>query len=182
MPSPVLDPTAPIRDLLGTFPSARRALFAHFHIGGCQSCAFSEENSLEQVCRDNEIDLEKAIQVITESHEEEQALLLEPSALQSELSSEGPPIIIDTRTREEFEAVPFPNAELLTDSTISRLSSQTPPPRVILFDHSGQSVLNHVSWFRGHGLNETFALAGGIDRYAQEVDPSIPRYRLEVGA
>ncbi|MFT6596174.1 MAG: hypothetical protein ACJAT3_002155, partial [Akkermansiaceae bacterium] len=32
----------------------------------------------------------------------------------------------------------------------------------------------------GHGLTETYGVEGGIDRYAKEVDSSIPRYRLEL--
>ena len=52
--------------------------------------------------------------------------------------------------------------------------------KIILIDHQGRSVLDHCAWFRGHGLNETFGVEGGIDRYAQEVDSSIPRYRLEM--
>jgi len=31
-------------------------------------------------------------------------------------------------------------------------------------------------------MKNVLALAGGIDAYAQEVDPSIPRYRIEIEA
>jgi monothiol glutaredoxin len=41
-------------------------------------------------------------------------------------------------------------------------------------------VLDQVAWFRGHGLHETFGLRGGIDAWSQELDPKIPRYRLEM--
>ena len=32
----------------------------------------------------------------------------------------------------------------------------------------------------GHGFGETKCLVGGIDAYSQEIDPSLPRYRIEL--
>ena len=167
-------------ELLAEFPSARRALFAAYHIGGCQSCAFSEENSLTEVCEQHELTVEDVQLTIAQSHEEEQKLLLPPLKLQEQLLSKAPPVLIDARTREEHEAVSIPGSQLLTESTLSHLSSQGAETAIIIYDHSGKSVLDHVSWFRGHGLPQTLALAGGIDAYSQEADSSIPRYRLEM--
>jgi predicted sulfurtransferase len=42
--------------------------------------------------------------------------------------------------------------------------------------------LDIAAFFIGHGMKNVLALAGGIDAYAQEVDPSIPRYRIEIEA
>lgn len=170
----------PMRDLLAEYPSARRSLFSHFHIGGCQSCAFSEDDTLAQVCQQHDLDPEDVQQAILTSHEEEKALLISPESLAEKLASPSPPLLIDTRTREEHEAVVIPKSELLKENTLSTLSTQSPEAEIILYDHSGKSVLDHVSWFRGHGLKNTFALAGGIDAYSQKVDPSLPRYRLEI--
>ena len=72
------------------------------------------------------------------------------------------------------------NSIFLTESTLSSLSTGNEEQEIVLYDHTGKSVLDHVSWFRGHGLKNTFALAGGIDAYAQEIDSTIPRYRLEL--
>lgn len=180
MSSLLPDPEKPVREILGSYPSARRALFAAYHIGGCQSCAFSEEDSLTEVCQQNEINVQEARETIAKSHEEEQKLLLSPLELQSQLASENPPTLVDARTREEHEAVKIEPSTLLTESTLSSLSTENTEQKVILYDHTGTSVLDHVSWFRGHGLKNCFALAGGIDAYAQEADSSIPRYRLEL--
>lgn len=169
-----------MKAILAEFPSARRALFSAFHIGGCQSCAFSEEDSLATVCEKNDLAVPEVVATIARSHLEEQELLLAPLALKSLLESATPPILIDARTREEHAAVALSGAQLLTESTLSALSSGDLTQTIVIYDHCGKSVLDHVSWFRGHGLKETFALAGGIDRYAQEADQSIARYRLEM--
>lgn len=174
------DPQSPLREILASYPSARRALFAAYHIGGCQSCAFSEEDTLAEVCRQNDIDELKARETIAQSHQEEQELLISPHQLQSELSSEHPPKLIDTRTREEHEAVRIEPSILLTENTLSSLSTENTEERIIFYDHLGSSVFDHVSWFRGHGFKKCFALEGGIDAYAKNADPSLARYRLEM--
>ena len=180
MPLTLPDPKSPVREILASYPSARRALFASYHIGGCQSCAFSEEDSLADVCQQNEINLEEALQTIAQSHQDEQKLLISPLDLQEKLNSESPPKLIDTRTREEYEAVSLENSILLTENTLSSLSTENTEQEIVFYDHTGTGVLDHVSWFRGHGFKNCHALAGGIDAYAQEADPALPRYRLEL--
>ena len=178
-PSPP-DANTTMKQLLADYPSARRALFAAYHIGGCQSCAFDEENTLAAVCEQHELNPEEVCRTIAASHQEEQNLLVSPSRLKEKLASSQPPTLIDTRTKEEHESVKIDESIFLTENTLASLSSENSEQEIIIYDHTGKSVLDHVSWFRGHGLKQTFALAGGIDAYAKEADSSIPRYRLEM--
>jgi len=50
---------------------------------------------------------------------------------------------------------------------------------IVMYDHTGDKVLDAAAYLIGHGYRNTRALRGGIDAYAQEVDSSIPRYKLE---
>jgi rhodanese-related sulfurtransferase len=122
----------------------------------------------------------EVVATIASSHEEEQELLLSPMELKEVLAEENPPLLVDARSREEHEAVVIPGSELLTENTLTRLTAGDLAKRIVIYDHLGKSVLDHVSWFRGHGLKATFALAGGIDAYAREADEAISRYRLEM--
>jgi rhodanese-related sulfurtransferase len=36
--------------------------------------------------------------------------------------------------------------------------------------------LNVACWLRGQGVAACQSMAGGIDRWSEEVDPSVPRY------
>jgi hypothetical protein len=40
----------PMATILDALPGAKRALFARYHLGGCQSCAFSNEETLAELC------------------------------------------------------------------------------------------------------------------------------------
>jgi len=47
---------------------------------------------------------------------------------------------------------------------------------VIVFCHHGTRSLNAVAWLRSQGIAGAKSMAGGIDRWAVEVDPNVPRY------
>jgi rhodanese-related sulfurtransferase len=156
-------------------PDAR--LFARYHLGGCQSCAFSNDESLNDLCQRSEIPVDEVILHLRVSHEHDQQMLVEPEWLKSNI---GNVRLIDIRTREEHEAVCIKHSEFFTQSLQQELFAADPETRIVLYDHSGKSVLDQVAWFRGHGLKQTFGLRGGIDAWSREVDSRLPRYRLEM--
>ena len=166
-------------DLLARLPGARRALFSAFHIGGCQSCAYRDEDTLATVCTSHEIKVEDAIETLLESHRHDLQMLLEPAEVKKRLE-DGDLLLVDTRTREEHEAVAIAGSQLMTQEYQQSLFGTPPHQTIILYDHSGRDVLDHCAWFRGHGLKNTFVLAGGIDAWSRDIDPSLSRYRLEM--
>ncbi|MDB4535310.1 rhodanese-like domain-containing protein [Akkermansiaceae bacterium] len=113
--------------------------------------------------------------------ENDASMLISPTELKALLDKMESFILLDTRTREEFEAITLPGAQLMTQELQTSLfAEKNDHQKVVLIDHQGRSVLDHCAWFRGHGLPDTFGVDGGIDRYAKEVDQSIARYRLEM--
>ncbi len=160
-------------------PGAKRALFSHFHIGGCQSCAYQLDETLAAVCEQHELLLPEVIAALQASHIHDLSMLISPRDLQEKLSEK--PLILDIRSREEFESAPFPNAEFCSQerqqAAFSQCSAET---EIYLIDHLGHDVLDRCSWFRGHGFKKTWGLQGGIDAWSQEVDSQTPRYKLEL--
>ena len=47
---------------------------------------------------------------------------------------------------------------------------------VIVMCHHGVRSAQVVAWLRGNGWTDVWSLAGGIDAYAQEIDPEIGFY------
>ena len=163
--------------IIEALPGARRTLFAHHHLGGCQSCAFSNNETLAQLCERSGLDAKEVLGQLFESHLHDSALLIEPAAAHASLRSLR---LIDMRTREEHEAVVIAGSEFLTEDLQQQLFSGNPSARILLYDHSGRDVLDRVAWFRGHGLLGTYGLRGGIDAWSREIDPALPRYRIEI--
>ncbi len=172
-----LSPSSTMAEILETLPGARRAIFARYHLGGCQSCAFSNEETLTQLCQRSEIPVDEMLEHLLASHSHDSAMLMEPTDAQVRQSEFR---FIDLRTREEHEGVVLSGSEFFTQELQQSLFASDPTTRILLFDHLGKNVLDQVAWFRGHGLNETYGLRGGIDAWSQEIDASVPRYRLEM--
>lgn len=166
--------------ILEALPGAKRALFARYHLGGCQSCAFSNEETLLELCGRSDLPPQEVIDHLLDSHRHDLAMLISPPQAKQELDSANPPRLIDIRTREEFDAVAIPGGEFFTQDLQQALFASEPTTRIYLIDHSGKNVLDLVAWFRGHGLKETFGITGGIDAWSQKVDPTLPRYRIEL--
>lgn len=172
-----LSVTSTMATILETLPGARRAIFARYHLGGCQSCAFANDETLEQLCKRSEIEVSEVLEHLLASHEHDAAMWMEPSEANASLGSMR---LIDLRTREEHEAVAIGGSEFFTQDLQQQIFAGDPSARILLYDHTGRNVLDQVAWFRGHGLKETFGLRGGIDAWSREVDQSIPRYRVEM--
>jgi rhodanese-related sulfurtransferase len=168
---------SPMGLILETLPGARRAIFARYHLGGCSSCAFSNEETLAQLCDRSEFPVAEVLAHLLASHVYDSEMLLEPTVAKAEISALR---LIDLRTREEYDAVALPGSEFFTQELQQHLFAGEPQTRILLYDHCGKNVLDQVAWFRGHGLHHTFGLRGGIDAWSQEVDATVLRYRLEM--
>jgi rhodanese-related sulfurtransferase len=164
-------------EVMEALPGARRALFARYHLGGCQSCAFDEGETLAELCARAELDAGEVFAHLHASHEHDLTMLMEPTQV-AEKRDEV--LFVDVRTREEFEAVKIEGAEFFTQELQEKLFKEKPSGLVVLYDHTGKYVLDQVAWFRGHGLENAFGLTGGIDAWSREVDTTVMRYRVEV--
>jgi len=170
-----------MREVLEAYPGAQRALFRRFHIGGCSSCAFQSQETLEQVCqRNGALDVNEALGHIQTSHEQDAKILLSPRELADMLTQDKSIRLVDVRSREEFEAVHLEGSMLLSQDVMRQImadGSNTRP--LVLIDHQGAQALDAAAYFIGHGLQNVRCLRGGLDAWSQEVDPKIRRYRVE---
>lgn len=175
-----LDGDTPMGEILARYPGAKRALFARYHIGGCRSCAYGDDETLAAVCERNEnLDVAEVVEHILAAHEHDLALLIEPTDLAAALQ-EQIPRLIDLRTREEHEAVALPGSELFSNELLQSIFATEAKDRlIVLYDHTGDRSLDATAYLTGHGFKNARALRGGIDAYSNEADSSIPRYQLE---
>ena len=167
-------------ELLAIYPGARRTLFRLHHLGGCSSCGFSLEETLEQLCaRTGSLDAKELLKEIEAGHLEDEKLFIEPLALHNRLADQNVKIL-DIRTREEFEAVNIPGSQLMTEELMQATMSNWPKENLlVLIDHQGERGLDAAAYFLGHGFSNVKTVRGGIDAYAEEADASLPRYTVE---
>jgi rhodanese-related sulfurtransferase len=85
--------------------------------------------------------------------------------------------IIDIREAWELhqsrlaEAMHIPMNDI--PASLDRIPRDKP---VVLMCHMGSRSAMVANWMQKQGYDNVYSLAGGIDRWAEEVDPSIPVY------
>ena len=180
MTSATIVPHSKMQEVLEIYHGAQRALFRRYHIGGCSSCAFQPDETLEQVCtRNGNLAVDEVLSHIQSSHEQDARILIEPKQL-AEWRAQDPSIrLVDVRSREEFEAVHLDGSVLLSQPVMREILAEGTNSRpLVLVDHQGKQALDAAAYFMGHGLQNVRCLRGGLDAWAQEVDPGMRRYRM----
>src|SRR4030095_1484972 len=170
-----------MHDVLAAFAGARRALFRKYHLGGCSSCGFAPTETLGELCtRNGNLNVDEVVAHVLASHEADRQLEITSREV-IERRSRGEKVrLLDLRTREEWDAVRLEGADFVTQDFIQRLMGQDGREGLLVFyDHNGSSSLDAAAYFAGHGFANARYLRGGIDAWSVEVDPKVPRYKLE---
>lgn len=88
-------------------------------------------------------------------------------------------VFIDCREQAEYDHVRIDGATLIPLSEfpdrVGELESHKDDEIIIHCHHGGRS-LNVANWLRQQGFSNPLSMAGGIDVWAQEIDPTLPRY------
>ncbi|HEX3869244.1 MAG TPA: rhodanese-like domain-containing protein [Pirellulales bacterium] len=88
-------------------------------------------------------------------------------------------LLVDCREQDEYELVRIAGAKLVPMSEIqSRVGEllDFKDRNVVVHCHHGGRSLRVAAWLRQQGFDKAQSLAGGIDRWAQEIDPTLARY------
>ncbi len=87
--------------------------------------------------------------------------------------------IIDCREEDEWQICRLPNALLVPSSRISEMAPQVftdTQEHLIIYCHHGMRSHRVATWLRQHGFVNAQSMRGGIDAWADLVEPEMPRY------
>ena len=86
-------------------------------------------------------------------------------------------LLVDVREPWEYELCRIEGAKLIPMGSIpANLQALDTDDEVICYCHHGMRSMDVAVWLRGQGVERARSLAGGIDRWSAEIDPSVPRY------
>jgi len=158
------------------FPSAQRALFQRYHIGGCSSCGFQPTDTLDSVAMNHGADVNELVEHIKRSQDMEKNLEITPAET-ADLLKQGTIKLLDVRTPEEY-AIASVAGSVLVDQNLAQEIVQTWPKdtAIVTMCHHGMRSLDAAAYLRGHGFINTKSMSGGIDAWSLNIDSSIPRY------
>jgi monothiol glutaredoxin len=82
----------------------------------------------------------------------------------------------DVRTQKERDIAALPNTTLLDDSTMAQIEALAKDTPIAFHCHHGGRSRGAAEHFLKQGFKNVYNVAGGIDAWAKDVDPSIKRY------
>jgi adenylyltransferase/sulfurtransferase len=86
-------------------------------------------------------------------------------------------LLVDVRQQWEFELCRIDGAKLVPLNTLSSsVSELAAADDVVVYCHHGKRSMDAVVFLRQQGVEGARSLAGGIERWANEIDPKVPRY------
>ena len=86
-------------------------------------------------------------------------------------------LLVDVREPEEYELARVDGARLLPLSLFNEWAPTLDRGRPTVFIcHHGVRSAQVCAFLAREGFGNVYNLAGGIDRWSLEVDPSVPRY------
>ncbi len=161
-------PEMTMEEILRVAPSAHRALFQRYHVGGCSSCGFQPSDTLARVCKDHNIlDVNDVIRTIQAAHETEATMQVAPSEVRGWLARKEPVRLIDVRPPDERGGDGIPEAELLDYEDSGKYMNLPKETRIVFFCATGERSLDVAAYFLGHGFTAVRSLRGGLAAWAE---------------
>jgi adenylyltransferase/sulfurtransferase len=97
--------------------------------------------------------------------------------LQREMRENPDLVLVDVREPHEWEICRIPGARLIPLGQLpARLSELDGHREIVTHCHRGTRSLRALEILRAAGFRKVRSLRGGIDAWAAEVDPEVPRY------
>jgi rhodanese-related sulfurtransferase len=87
-------------------------------------------------------------------------------------------ILLDVREPWEFATAQIAGSKSMPMGEIPSRAFQEldPEAHIVTVCHAGVRSLNVAMWMRNQGFEKVQSLAGGIDAWSREIDPTVPRY------
>jgi adenylyltransferase/sulfurtransferase len=93
------------------------------------------------------------------------------------LGREATPFVLDVREPHEWEIASLAGATLIPLATLpARLAELDPSRPIVTMCHKGMRSMRALQLLKAAGFADVRSLAGGIDAWAREVAPDMPRY------
>jgi len=179
MPATKITKDSTMQEVLDTYPSAQRALFRKYHIGGCHSCGYEPNDILGVVAgKHNITDINEVLTFLEEADQTDKRIQTTPQEVAKAMKSDNQPRLIDVRTPAEWQLAKIEGAQLITEELHQQIMGWPKDTPMVFYCHTGQRSMDGAAYFTGHGFTNVKSMNGGIDAWSQTVDSNVPRYEV----
>jgi len=172
-----------MEQVLQVYPTAQRALFQRYHIGGCHSCGFQPNETIEQVAQRNGVaDAQEMLDFLRESADRDAKMLITVEELQAKMKRGDALKLLDVRSPEEHTFAALPGGQLVDEKLAQEILEKWPKDtEIVVHCHRGVRSLDAATFLTSRGFTNVKSLAGGIDHWSEKIDTSVPRYQTGQG-
>ena len=97
--------------------------------------------------------------------------------LKAKLDTDTSVLLLDVREQSEYDIVHLEGAKLIPLNTLPHHIDSLPTDQeIVVYCHHGQRSLYATAYLHQNGFHDAKNLAGGIDQWAAEIDPTLRRY------
>lgn len=108
------------------------------------------------------------------------SLEITPEQALALLQEPGKAVLIDVREPAEFALARVEGGLLIpmqsVPAELQKLEALADDQELLILCHHGVRSLQVTAWLRAQGMENSYSIAGGIDRWSREVDPGVPTY------
>jgi len=102
---------------------------------------------------------------------------ISPADLKLQLDSPQPPLVLDVREKWELEAARLPGTLDIPMAEIPQRLGELPRDRqIVVMCHGGTRSMKVANFLAQNGFEQVASLDGGIQAWADDVDPSVGTY------
>ena len=92
-------------------------------------------------------------------------------------SSREKPVLLDVREPWEFQTCHIPGSQLIPMQSVpARQTELDPDEPVVCICHHGMRSAAVAAFLEKNGFTQVINMTGGIDAWAKQVDPTMPKY------
>jgi adenylyltransferase/sulfurtransferase len=88
-------------------------------------------------------------------------------------------LLFDCREKDEVETCAIDGSMWIAMSELVERLAELEPHRqrpIVVYCHLGGRSLRVANWLLEQGFSDVRSMQGGIDRWAETIDPALPRY------
>jgi len=103
---------------------------------------------------------------------------IKPEDLKSLRDAGNDVTVLDVREPWEYQIAKIDGSKHIVMGDIPARFNQEldPEDHIVVVCHHGVRSMNVTAWLRQQGFEKAQSLQGGIDRWARQIDPSVPVY------
>lgn len=88
-------------------------------------------------------------------------------------------LLLDCRNQNEYDFVHIDGCTLIPMGELQQRITELDSfreKRIVVYCHIGGRSFQVASWLRKQGFSQTQSMAGGVEAWAEQIDPKLPRY------